>query len=275
MEQGEFEASAPRAVEPSVVIKRKGSKGLLISTIIFALIAIGLGVYLVVTLMNPPKNNQGCTKEEQQEEEVADEPEEEKSDEPEEKNTSPTKKSTDARIGYVASGNCSYVYLTKSGDAYVLGGSGCQDIETSGANVKINPVSGDTGTVGNYTVNSSEIDNYFIGGTDGKTIPIEGGMKINETSIVAVAPAAIGQNWVGDIYVLVREDGAIDILYLMAQFQSASYKATLVKNAGGFKNIASAVRIDAGDHVSTVLITRNGGQIALEDTLNNWMSQNN
>ena len=50
MERGEFE-QGPIEARPSVVYKRKGSKGLLVSTILFALIAVALGVCLAITLV--------------------------------------------------------------------------------------------------------------------------------------------------------------------------------------------------------------------------------
>ncbi len=50
MERGEFEQGSIEA-RPSVVYKRKSSKGLLVSTILFALIAVALGVCLAITLM--------------------------------------------------------------------------------------------------------------------------------------------------------------------------------------------------------------------------------
>jgi hypothetical protein len=275
MEQGEFEASAPRAVEPSVVIKRKGSKGLLISTIVLGVIAVGLGVFLTIMLLNPPKKDVACGDKDGTEE-VVENPDENKTEEPtDEPAPTPERKSTDARIGYVVDGSCARLYLTKSGEVYADGGGGCNMFDNAGAIVTVSSTSNDTGTVGNYSISEKEIPNYFMGGSEDSAVKIENGLKVNESGVVAIAAAQIGQNWTGDIFVLVKEDGTIDILYMMAQFQSSSFKATLEKSVGGFKNIASAVPMDGGDHVSTMLITRNGGHISLEDTLNNWLSQNN
>ena len=273
MDRGEFEASAPRQVEPSVVIKRRGNKGLLISTIIFGLATVGLGVFLAITLLNPPKKDSACNDSDKKEE-IVETPDEDKPDEPdEEPSPTPDRKSTDARLGYVTNSHCSYLYLTKNGEAYATGGSGCPEYDSSQA-VTIGSANNGTGTIGNYSLKGSEFSgSYFIGGED--VVSIENGLKLDESGIVAAAPAEIGQNWVGDIYVLVKEDGTIDILYLIPQYPKANFKATLAKNVGNYKNIASAVAIDGGDHVSTMLITRNGGHVSLEDTLNNWLSENN
>jgi hypothetical protein len=54
MSEGEF-AAAPTPVEPKQIIKYKTNKVAIIGMLLFAAIAIGLGVWLAIVLMNPPK----------------------------------------------------------------------------------------------------------------------------------------------------------------------------------------------------------------------------
>ena len=54
MSEGEF-AAAPTPVEPKQIIKYKTNKAAIIGMLLFAAIAIGLGVWLAIVLMNPPK----------------------------------------------------------------------------------------------------------------------------------------------------------------------------------------------------------------------------
>lgn len=55
MDRGEFEAG-PVQTQPTVMYKRKSNPALLIAAIIFALISVGLGIFLAITLMNNNKS---------------------------------------------------------------------------------------------------------------------------------------------------------------------------------------------------------------------------
>ena len=263
MSRGEFEA-APKVAQPAVVIRRKSSKGLLLSTIIFVLIAVGLGVWVAILLVNQQKNNNVGGGETSKETTI---------DNPERKDSGDVEESTKgARIGYAKMAHCSIGYLTKGGDFYVSATDSC-DSMYGGKPTGINAADAATGQNGSFTVSYGEgqdLAEYEVLGTNSNKLSIEG-LKVNDSNIVAFSIAERGQNWTGEKYVLVKDDGTIDMLFLDVD-NAGKLNPKLVKNFGGFENIASAEGVDNGDYVSTVLITRNGGQISMTDALNNYLA---
>ena len=264
MERGEFEAG-PVQTQPSVVVKRKSNPAVLAMAIIFALISVGLGVWIVILLNNPKGSESKTSKNETSQEQTVESGNGEAS-------TPATPAS--ARIGYSVWGHCTVGYLTKGGEFYVSTADACDSMwkdQTPG----INKADAATGQNGTFTLTygaGKDLAEYEVAGATTDKITVNG-LKVNDSNIVAVATAEIGQNWTGEKYVLVKEDGTIDMLLLDAD-ATGKLNPKLVKNFGGFKNIASAVSVDNGDYVSTVLITRNGGQISMTDALNGLYTDN-
>lgn len=261
MERGEFEAG-PVQTQPSVVVKRKSNPALAIMAVVFAIAAIGLGIWVAILLNDKPKEEKKTSSSETSQQ----------STEGGEGESGETAK--DARIGYSVWGHCTVGYLTKGGEFYVSTADACDSMwkdQTPG----INKADAATGQNGTFTItygDGQDIAEYEVLGTNDNKLKIDG-LKANDSNIAAVAVAEIGQNWTGEKYVLVKEDGTVDMLLLDAD-ATGKLNPKLVKNFGGFKNIASAVSVDNGDYVSTVLITRNGGQISMTDALNGLYTDN-
>ena len=265
MGKGEFEAS-PVETKPSVIYKRKSNPVLGIMTIVFALATIGLGVWVAILSTNKPKDEAKVSGSETGQQASA----------PSKGESGETGETTkDARIGYLISGQCTTGALTSGGEFYVWVSANC-DMSGRGDVSSMDAVDTATGQNGAFTLTYGPgkdiVEFESVGATD-NTLNIDG-LKVNDSGIVAVALASIGQGWDGEKYILVKEDGTIDMLWM--DFRSADkVRPRLMKNFGGFKNVASAVEVDNGNYVSTVLITRNGGQISMTDALNNLYTDNN
>lgn len=260
MDRGEFEAG-PVQTQPSVMYKRKSNPVLLVAMVVFMLAAIGLGVWVAILLNNPKSESKVSKNETSQEQAV------------ESGNggiSTPSGAPADVRIGYTIRGHCTIGFLTRGGVFYVEATEVC-DSYYNGKSIGINSADAATGQNGTFTVtygSGKDIAEYELMGVpaDSDTVSING-FKVNDSGITAVAYAEIGQNWNGEKYVLVKEDGTIDLLLLDIQ-SNGKLQPKLMKNFGGFKNIASAIVTDNGNYVSTVLVTRNGGQISMTDALN-------
>lgn len=266
MNRGEFEAS-PVQAQPEVAQKKKNSPVLMAMTIVFALTTIGLGVWVAILLVNKPKEEAKISNNEvsQQASESGDSGEV----------TAPGGEVIeDARIGYVLNDHCTTGFLTKGGEFYVKEEQTC-DYYYGNKSIGIGSADAATGKNGSFTVSygsGKDITEYVIlsDGESGSpdTVSFKG-LKVNDSGIVAAARAEFGQNGYSG-YVLVKEDGTVDFLSLDLQ-ENNKFLPKLTKNFGGFKNIASAVVVDNGDSMSTVLITRNGGQISATQAFNNLL----
>ena len=261
MERGEFEAG-PVQTQPPVMYKRKSNPALAIMAVVFAIAAIGLGIWVAILLNDKPKEEKKTSSSETSQQ----------STEGGEGESGETAK--DARIGYSIYAHCSVGYLTKGGDFYVSTADVCDSIVTGKA-PGINAADAATGQNGTFTLTygaGKDLAEYEVMGATTDKITVNG-LKVSDSNIVAVATAEIGQNWAGEKYILVKEDGTIDLLLLDLQ-STGKLQPKLMKSFGGFKNIASAISVDNGDYVSTVLITRNGGQISMTDALNGLYTDN-
>lgn len=258
MDRAEFEAG-PVQTQPSVVVKRKSNPAVLVMAIIFALISVGLGVWIAILLNNPKGGESKTGKNETSQEQTV---------EPGNGEVPTPATPAGTRIGYSIWAHCTVGYLTKSGEFYVSVADVC-DSMWSGQKPSINKADAAIGQNGTFTLTygaGKDLAEYEVAGATTDKITVDG-LKVNDSNIAAVTTAEIGQNWTGEKYVLVKEDGTVDMLFLDVD-ATGKLNPKLVKNFGGFKNIASAVSVDNGDYVSTVLITRNGGQISMTDALN-------
>ena len=263
MDKGEFEAG-PVEAKPAVVYKRKSNPALAIMAVIFALATIGLGIWVAILLTNKPKeetkaSSNGTSQQASGASEI----------EPEEI-------AKDARIGYVLEESCSTGYLTKGGDFYVELTGACNNYPGNNTKYSVAAVDSATGQSGTFAVSlgaGKDIAEYEMFPETPASFAVKG-IKVNSANVVAAATARYGQNLAGDVYVLVKNDGTIDVLFLDIM-PNDTLKPTLVKNFGEFKNIASAIVVNNGVYISTVLITRNGGQISMTDALSKHFEAQN
>ncbi len=202
MEKGEFAAATP--VEPTQVVKRVTNKGVVFGMIIFMLTTIGLGVWVAILLLNPPKsNNTGGSSSDNGDSNVAKECDSDK-DKDEKKDEEPTGGEKMDGYGYTVSSilGCSRATITPTGEVYIES-SYCQESNTTYGTRRLE--NGDAGKLGDYTVKVRDQD-----------VTLKSSIKVDAKDAISVSPAAIGQNWTGDAFVIVERDGTVDIVYLMA-----------------------------------------------------------
>lgn len=256
MDNGEF-AAAPRQVEPSVVIKRKQSKGLVAAVIFFAIISIGLGVCLAIMMINKPKENTASSDCDTSKEEKQDEKENGDEEKEEEKEEEKKPSTVVSRIGYVT-GNCmTELYLTSNGDVY-LADKVSKCVENIDYQMNKNNAGG---KYGSYSVAYDSVGTYAMVGDESQTnrkIAIEGS-KLDVANILNAYPISYGQAG-GEGYILIGADGSVN--FVSTKISGSTYSVKITKNISGYSDAVGVVSIDAGDDGSgAVIIKKDGSQV--------------
>ena len=248
-EKGEFE---PRPeVKPADQVplpQKKANPTTGILCVVFALIALGLGGYIIYdkTLVKTPGGAKCIMA-------------------AEEKEKSGEKSAADLNVtGFSAITSLGSIYVSKTGDVYL--NPYMESSKFSFANAS------GIGTKGTYTFKGEDFGTNFYADDNNET-SFEA-YKIDVSNIVAIGDAGSGNGNMQRSVLLIDASGNLNILSAMPKwsttknaFEYENIKGELQKNVEGYTNVASSYIVDEGSGMDTMLFLRDGSQKVLDHTL--------
>lgn len=247
-EKGEFE---PRPeVKPADQVplpQKKANPTTGILCVVFALVALGLGGFIIYDKMLVSAGAPKCV-----------------TAETEVKEETGEKSAADLNVtGFSTVTSLGSIYVSKTGDVYLnpyMEGS-----EFSFANAS------EIGTKGTYMFKGEDFGTNFY--TDGNEISLEA-YRIDVSNIVAIGDAGSGKGNTQRNILLIDASGNLNILSAMPRwsttknaFEYENIKGELQKNVEGYTNVAGSYIVDEGSGMNTMLFLRDGGQMILDHTL--------
>ena len=245
-------------MEQEIVNKPKSNALPWILCTVFALVAIGLGVFLVLGGIKKEDNKTNCVTAADNQGNSAE---------------ADDKKAT-AATGFVKDVEFATLYVTKNGEVYLHPAS---YTFTKGSD-RFNGVKIDSnyepGTYGKYKITDSDIIGAEFRDFDApKSDPNEAefqGYKLDLTNIVSVYSVGFGQAWNGWNIALVDRDGNMNWLHAEPSGNS-TVKTKLIKNIEKYKNVAALMSTVGNDGGYVTIVTKDGGHIEISaEDLISW-----
>lgn len=231
---------------------KRGGKGTLIGMIIFMLISIGLGVWLAILLINNNGSSKNSSTKSGDSSKIA-----------EIDNPSGDQMAIDAKNGYVVSSKVSNMYLTKGGDVYVATNDWKNN--TLGGPYKLE-TSSNAGSSGSYTFKpGDDFDSYSIL-SNSDTLTIKG-MKLNIENVASIFAIEYGQNWAGDNYAIVKNDGALEIVSL--HYKNESTLNVSINKIDSISDVIAVVNTNIGEAMGVSAVKKDGSIVGINSELSN------
>ena len=261
METGEFAAKSTEAAAPAK--EKKGGKGAVIGMIFFALVAVGLGVWVAILLLNPTKCNDIKNSGSSDNTATNCLPSEVTTpDAPSQETPSQGQASSNIKNSYVVSNKVSNLYLAKDGSVYVETFSWKN--ESLGGPYKLT-TSSNAGTSGSYTIQNADLGNFSTTGTS-SSITVNG-MKLNVENVASIFAVEFGQNWAGDDYALVKTDGSVEIVSLHVASGSSDTLDVAVNKIDGVSGVVATVNTNTGEAYGVSVVKKDGSVVSIDSQL--------
>jgi hypothetical protein len=267
-EKGEFEQRPEVKPASSIPLpKEKASPAIKILCVIFALVALGLGGFIVYDkLVTKDGDVRECT-------EAADEPGEiaegdgEGDDEGDEDVDGGDVKDTSAK-GFAKYAEYGNYYVTKNGDVYLEPMEGTIHV----GSLTINNIAFDKnekfGKYGTYTITNKDLVGYNFAidsfESSNSSITIKG-FKLDLTNVVSMYEPVFGQSWNGWDMAFIDKSGKLSWLYIMPDFltNTNAVKTKLTKNVKGYTDAVSIMEAWQPDGRTVIVVTKDGGHIEM------------
>ena len=239
--------NAPAAAAP-VPAQKKGGSVAKILCVVFALVAVGLGIYLALdkTVLKDSVSGNKDAKQcvtEAKEGEIA--------------------KIADNPSGYIYSDEFyGRYYVTKEGDVYFVPSEYFGYVD--GGGVKWQIESNDVAAKGTYTFKYSDFDNYYNmaeGSEEGNFVV--NGYKINVSNIQYIEEVGAGQQKTAVSLAMIDKDGNMSILNSSNVYSSNKVTFSISKNIE--TNVAAAQLATGSDQVYTRVFYRDGSSKMIDD----------
>lgn len=252
-EKGEFEQRPEVKPASSVPLpKEKASPALKILCVLFVLISLGLGGFIIYDkVMNDEGSAPQCA-------EVADDSEEAGNDDGGEA------EAEGDITGFWKHTDAGVFFVTKKGDVYYEPAeSPIYFLGSHSFSLKFDN-SYLPGIAGTYTVSDKDIDGLEVGTpTESIRTRTFSGYKIDVEDIIAINEVGYGQQQVAFEFVLISKSGEASWLTIKPGYGSNVAKAKLTKKLGGYENVVNAIVTSANDYTTTILILSDGSQVTL------------
>ena len=291
--QGEFK-QRPEVKQAGEIpfSKPKVSKTPWILCAILLIIALALGGFLVYGAINQgekPKCETVADAEMKKTKDVdPNKPEEKKSDEEDtgekkpDEGESQEEKPIETKIEYVSDtpgrrgfsttiGTYAFsLYVTKTGDVYIEPYEDMGHVQGSMEFWPLDFAKGsEPGTYGEYTISDKDIDGYVYsydpaGVREDMTTHTFKGYKVDTSSVVSFNEVPTGMMWDCWNLLFIKEDGSVDELFISpspkASNSDGKARSFLIKNVGGFKNVANVLSVADVETYEMLFVMRDGTQ---------------